>query len=367
MKIDAAVLRGREHPFLIESLELEDPRDDEVLVRIVATGICHSDLAVRSGDLPLPLPIVLGHEGSGVVVAVGSRVSRVSAGDHVVLTFAFCGSCLPCRTGHPVYCVQSAAMNLTGTRPDQSTAYRSGGERIHGHFVGQSSFATHALVHESAAVKVAPDAPLEALAPLGCGIQTGAGSVINVLRPPYGSSLAVTGTGSVGLSAIMAATVVGCQTIVAVDVSESRLKLAAELGATHAINSRDGDLTEQLLDATGGQGLNFCLDTTGLAQVIGAAFGALGTRGRLGLVGVSPAGTRIDLDPWAMLGGRMVDGNMEGDVVPDTFIPYLIDLHQQGRFPFDRLVTACGDLAAINEAVAATESGDVVKAVLRLT
>ena len=128
MQIDAAVLREREHAFQIESLELDDPRVDEVLVRIVATGICHSDLAVRTGDLPLPLPIVLGHEGSGIVEAVGSRVTRVSPGDRVVLTFASCGSCIPCRTGHPVYCVQSAAMNLTGTRPDKSTAYRRGGE-----------------------------------------------------------------------------------------------------------------------------------------------------------------------------------------------------------------------------------------------
>ena len=367
MQIDAAVLREREHAFAIETLELEDPRVDEVLVRLVATGICHSDLAVRSGDLPLPLPIVLGHEGSGIVEAVGSRVTRVSPGDRVVLTFAFCGSCIPCRTGHPVYCVQSAAMNLTGTRLDKSTAYRRGSEQVYGHFVGQSSFATHALVHESAAVKVSHDVSLELLAPLGCGIQTGAGSVINVFRPPYGSSLAVTGTGSVGLSAIMAASVVGCQTIVAVDISESRLKLAAELGATHTVNSSGGDLTEQLLDVTNGEGLNFCLDTTGLQQVIGSAFGALATRGRLGLVGVSPAGTRIDLDPWAMLRGLVVDGNMEGDVVPDTFIPYLIDLHHQGRFPFDRLVTACGDLSAINEAVAATQSGEIVKAVLHLS
>ena len=364
MKIEAAVLHGREEAFKIEEVELAEPRDDEVLVRIVATGICHSDLAVVSGDLPLKTPIVLGHEGSGVVERVGARVTRTKPGDHVVLTFASCGACLPCLTGHPVYCVQSAAMNLTGTRADGSTAYRQGGETVYGHFVGQSSFATHALVHERAAVVVSPDAPLELMAPLGCGIQTGAGTVFNVFRPSYGSSLAVTGTGSVGLSGIMAAKAVGCQTIVAVDISPSRLDLAVELGATHAINSASGDLTEALRDATDGHGLDFILDTTGLQQVIGGAFGALAVRGRLGLVGVSPAGTRIDLDPWAMLGGRVVEGNMEGDVVPDIFIPFLIDLHQQGRFPYERIVTQCGDLAAINEAVAAGHTGDVVKAVL---
>ena len=366
MQIEAAVLRGRGQKFELEQVELEGPREDEVLVRIVATGICHSDLAVVSGDLPLPTPIVLGHEGSGIVEMVGARVARVQPGDHVVLTFASCGSCLSCLSGHPIYCVHSAAMNLSGTRLDGTTCLREGSEIVYGHFVGQSSFASYALVHERAAIKVTKDAPLELLAPLGCGIQTGAGSVFNVFQPPYGSSIAVTGTGSVGLSAVMAAKAIGCATIVAVDISDSRLQLAVELGATHTINSNDVDLTEQLRAATGGEGLNFCLDTTGLPKVISDAFGALGARGRLGLVGVSPAGSRIELDPWAILSGRVVEGNMEGDVIPDVFIPYLIDLQKQGRFPFERLISAFGDLASINAAVEATSSGEIVKAVLSL-
>ena len=366
MIVDAAVLRVREGTFEVAQIELEDPREDEVLVRIVASGICHSDLAVVSGDLPLLTPIILGHEGSGVVERVGARVTRVQPGDHVVLTFASCGSCLSCVTGHPVYCAQSAAMNLTGTRADGSTAYRSDGDIVYGHFVGQSSFATYAVVHERAAVRVTKKVPLELLAPLGCGIQTGAGSVLNVFRPPYGSSLAVTGTGSVGLSAVMAAKAAGCETIIAVDIAESRLELATELGATHTINSRDGDLAGRLREATSGVGLNFCLDTTGLPEVISDAFEALATRGRLGLVGVSAAGAQINLNPWSMLGGRVVEGNMEGDVVPDTFIPYLIELQQQGRFPFERIITPCGDLSSINTAVAATKTGEVVKAVLSI-
>ena len=366
MQNEAAVLRGRGQKFEIEQIEIEEPRENEVLVRIVATGICHSDLAVVSGDLPLPTPIVLGHEGSGIVEMVGGRVTRVKPGDHVVLTFASCGSCHSCLSGHPIYCGNSAALNLSGTRVDGTSALRKSGEVIYGHFVGQSSFAKFALVHERAAIKVTKDAPLEMLAPLGCGIQTGAGSVFNVFKPPYGSSIAVTGTGSVGLSAVMAAKAIGCATIVAVDISEPRLQLAAELGATHTINSRDGDLTGQLLAATGGAGLNFALDTSGLPHVISEAFGALAARGRLGLVGVSPAGSRIDLDPWAILSGRVVEGNMEGDVIPDVFIPYLIDLQKQGRFPFERLVTSFGNLASINAAVEATSSGKVIKAVLSI-
>ena len=367
MKIKAAVLRGRDQEFEIEEIELEEPRADEVLVRVVASGICHSDLAVVSGDLPLPMPVILGHEGSGVVERAGARVTRVRAGDHVVLTFASCGVCVACLSGHPVYCARSAAMNLSGTRADKSTAYSSNGQAVYGHFVGQSSFATHVVVHERAAVKISPDVPLELAAPLGCGVQTGAGSVFNVFRPPYGSSLAVTGTGSVGLSAVMAAVAAGCAPVVAVDVSEARLRLATRLGATHAINSAADDLTGQLRDVTKGEGLNFCLDTTGVGAVISSAFDALAVRGRLGLVGVAAAGTRIDLDPWGMLGGRAVEGNMEGDVVPDTFLPYLIDLQQQGRFPFDQIVTACGDLTSLNDAATATKEGGVVKAVLRIS
>jgi aryl-alcohol dehydrogenase len=366
MQINAAVLRERETPLVVEDIALDDPREREVLVRIVATGLCHSDVSVINGDLPLPTPIILGHEGSGIVEAVGPQVTRVAPGDHVVLSFAYCGECVPCRTGHPVYCDISAAMNLSGCRADGSTAYMSDAGSVHGHFVGQSSFASHALVHESAAVRVSPDASLETLAPLGCGIQTGAGTVLNLLRPGIVATFAVTGTGPVGLSAIMAARVVGCTTIIAVDISDDRLALARDLGATHTINARAGDLAESLRAATGGSGVNIILDTTGKQDVMGAAYAALSTRGRLSLVGVSPAGTRIDVDPWTILGGRSIEGNMEGDVVPDVFIPYLIELNRQGRFPFERMITQYSSLTDLNTAIAASRAGEVVKAVISL-
>jgi aryl-alcohol dehydrogenase len=366
MKIHAAVLRERETPLVLEDIELDAPRDREVVVRIVATGVCHSDVSVINGDLPLPTPIILGHEGSGIVEAVGAQVTKLVPGDHVVLSFAYCGECVPCRTGHPVYCDISAAMNLSGCRADGSTAYMSSAGSVHGHFVGQSSFASHVLVHESAAVKVDVEARLETLAPLGCGIQTGAGTVLNLFRPGFGSSLAVTGTGPVGLSGIMAAVVAGCTNIIAVDVSDSRLELARELGATHTINASAGNLVEELRGATGGAGVNFILDTTGRQEVITADYAALSTRGRLGLVGVSPAGTRIDVDPWTILGGRSIEGSMEGDVVPDVFIPYLIELHRQGRFPFDRMITEYQGIAQLNDAITAGRAAQVVKAVIAL-
>ena len=365
MKIDAAVLDERGGRLRVQQLDLGEPRADEVLVRLVATGVCHSDIAVVTGDLPLPTPIVLGHEGAGVVESVGANVTMVKPGDHVVLTFASCGSCSQCLSGHPVYCDVSAAMNLSGTRADGSTAWSRDGQPVHGHFVGQSSFGTHVVVHHSAVVPVDASLPLELLAPLGCGVQTGAGTVFNALRPPYGSTLAVTGTGSVGLSAVMAAVAIGCCQVIAVDVSQERLGLAKEMGASDVINSSEGDLTNALKELTGGVGVNFVVDTTGLQHVIAASFAALSVRGRLGVVGVSPAGTRIDLDPWSFLTGRSVEGNMEGDVVPSTFIPFLIDLHKQGRFPFDRLVTVCDGLESLDGIVHGHDAG-VVKAVARI-
>ena len=365
MKIDAAVLEERNGPLVVQQLDLEEPRADEVLVRLAATGVCHSDIAVITGDLPLPTPIVLGHEGAGVVETVGSSVTTVKPGDHVVLTFASCGSCGQCVSGHPVYCDRSASMNLRGTRRDGSSAWSRDGAPIFGHFVGQSSFGTHVVVNHSAAVRVDAGLPMELLAPLGCGVQTGAGTVFNVLRPPYASTIAVTGSGSVGLSAVMAAAAVGCRQIIAVDVSESRLQLASDVGATDVVSAANGDLTEQLRQLTGGRGVNYIIDTTGLQDVIGSAFAALSVRGTLSVVGVSPAGTRIDLDPWSFLAGRSVQGNMEGDVVPSVFIPFLIDLYQQGRFPIDRLITVYRGIASLADVVQGQDPS-IVKAVVTL-
>jgi aryl-alcohol dehydrogenase len=365
VRFEAALLEAAGADFAIAELEIEEPRENEVLVRVAATGICHSDLAVRAGDLELPTPVILGHEGAGVVEAVGARVTTVARGDHVVMSYASCGACRQCRSGRSTYCESKSDLNLSGHRGDGSTAYRRGEQTIYGHFVGQSSFGTLAIAHESAVIGVPKDLPFTALAPLGCGVLTGAGAVIEALRPPAGSVLAVTGVGAVGLSAVLAARVAGCATIIAVDVHESRLALAAELGATHTIDAREGDLSARLGEASGGRGLDFCVDTSGRPEVITAGFEALGIRGTEMVLGVSPAGSVLEFDPWSML-NRSVRGSRQGDVLPALFIPYLLELHAQGRFPFDRMITEFDSLAAINDAVAATERGDVVKAVLTL-
>jgi aryl-alcohol dehydrogenase len=232
MRIQAAVTESQGAAFAIEELEVDELRGDELLVRVAACGICHTDLIIRDQWYPVPLPAVLGHEGAGVVEAVGTAVTKVGVGDRVAMSFGSCGSCPTCAAGRPWVCHDFWGRNFGATRPDGSTALRRAGSPIHSHFFGQSSFATHAVATERNVVKLDPNVPLEVVAPFGCGIQTGAGAVLNAVRPPAGASIAVFGTGTVGLAAVIAARVAGCTTMIGVDVRPPRLELASELGAT---------------------------------------------------------------------------------------------------------------------------------------
>jgi aryl-alcohol dehydrogenase len=236
MQIKAAVVRQQGGPFSIESLSIAEPRADEVLVKIVGVGVCHTDLVCRDQYFPVPLPCVFGHEGSGIVEQVGEGVTKVKSGDHVVLSFSSCHECPNCIAGKPGYCHQLYQHNFLGTRPDGSSAWTKGGEKVHAHFFTQSSFGTYALARERNTVKVSREAPLWLLGPLGCGVQTGAGAVINSLRPQAGTTIAIFGAGTVGLSAVMAAHLCGCSRIIAVDPVAARRELALELGATHVID-----------------------------------------------------------------------------------------------------------------------------------
>ncbi|HLY58887.1 MAG TPA: NAD(P)-dependent alcohol dehydrogenase [Stellaceae bacterium] len=363
MKIKAAVIEEKSGPFAIDEVELDPPRADEVLVRIAGAGMCHTDLVCRDQYFPVPLPCVFGHEGSGVVEVIGDAVETVAPGDHVVLSYASCGTCAPCLQGLPGYCLDLYGHNFRGSRMDGTSALHRNGASLNGHFFQQSSFATHAVARERNTVVVDREVPLELLGPLGCGVQTGAGAVMNALRPQAGSSIAVFGAGSVGLSAVMAARVVGCATIIAVDPNPDRLLLAQELGATNGINPLESDPVEAIRKATGG-GVHYSLECTGLPKVLRQAVDCLTLTGICGLIGVSPLGTEVAIDMNAILFGRTLRGIIEGDSVPQIFIPRLIALYKAGRFPFDRLVKFY-PLAAINEAVHDTESGRVLKAVMR--
>lgn len=363
MKIQAAVTRATSAPMSLETLELEDPRDTEILVKVVATGVCHTDIVVRDGMLPTPMPVVLGHEGAGIVEKVGRAVSKVKPGDHVVMTFNSCGGCPSCNDGVPAVCHEFFPRNFFASRADGSNTLSKDGEAVHGNFFGQSSFATYALCHDRNVIKVTKDVPLNILGPLACGVQTGAGAVINSLKVKAGSSFAVFGAGSVGLSALMAARAVGAGTIIAVDLNEERLAFAKTIGATHVINPSKVNAAEEIVKLTGG-GVNFALDTTGIGKVIRDAVMSLAPRGVCGMVGASAMGTEVTLDEVHFLsGGRHLMGIVEGESLPESFIPALIEMYRAGVFPFDRMIKFY-PFAEINAAVADSEQGRAIKPVL---
>jgi aryl-alcohol dehydrogenase len=366
MRIRAAVARTAAAPLSLEELDIEDPREGEILVRVVAAGICHTDIVVRDGMLPTPLPAVLGHEGAGVVEKVGSAVSKVAPCDHVVMTFNSCGRCPSCRSFHETYCYEFFPHNFLANRLDGSSSLSSNGEKINSNFFGQSSFATYAISHERNTVKVPEDAKLELLAPLGCGVQTGAGAVMNALGVGEDDSIAVFGTGSVGLSGVMAAHALGAAMIVAVDLSDDRLAFAKTVGATHTLNPSAAELVPTLLEITDG-GLDFAFDTTGASSVIRQAVESLAPRGTCGIVGASALGTEIVLDEvHFMSGGRRLMGIVEGESNPDEFIPRLIELNRAGKLPYDRMIEFY-ELDAINEAITDSETGKVIKPVVRMS
>lgn len=365
MDITAAVARAVGAPFTIETIAIEDPRDDEVLVRLVATGICHTDISMRDHKIyPVPQPVVLGHEGAGIVERVGRAVTKVARGDHVILTSGSCGHCPSCESGLPIYCYHFNEHNFHGARADGTSPLSKNGEMIH-YFQAQSSFATYSICRDRNVVRVPKDAPLEMLGPFGCGVMTGAGAIINSMPVDVGDSVAVFGAGAVGLSAIMAAKLVGAATIVAVDLVDSRLALARELGATDVINSGREDSGAAIKRITAGIGVNYALDTTANMGVLRGAIDALAPRGTCGFVGGAPPGMELTIDvEHVMVGGRTIRGIIEGDSNADTFLPKLVDLFVKGRFPIDKLIKFY-PFTEINTAVEEALSGKVVKPVLR--
>jgi len=358
----AAVLRQTGSPLVLEELQIEEPGRDEVRVRLVSSGVCHTDLGVIATAVPEQLPVVLGHEGAGVVDAVGEDVHELAVGDHVVLSYNSCGGCDNCRAGVPAHCRDFVALNLSGARVDGSTPLSAGGEPVFGHFFGQSSFARRVIATRHNAIKVDPDLPLSLLGPLGCGVQTGAGAVLNTLNPEPGSSIAVFAAGSVGLSAILAAVVAGCSTIIAVDPQKQRRDLAQELGATHVVDPSDTDPVTAIRDLTG-RGARYSVDCIGLPGVVRQALECLQSPGTCASVGFQGMSNEITIDQGHLLFGRSLVGVIEGDAVPGTFVPRMIELYQQGHFPFDRLITTF-PFEQVNEAIDAAHHGKVVKAVL---
>ena len=360
MKIQAAVARAGAIVD-IETCELSVPGRSEVQVRLEACGICHTDLLAMGGQLGTPLPGVLGHEGVGIVEALGEGVSQLAVGDRVVMSFGACGQCVSCRGAAPAYCDAALAMNFSGRRADGSAPMRMGTSAISSHFFAQSSFATHTLANVHNLVRLDPDLPAELMAPLACGVQTGMSSVLNVLQPGSRDRVAVFGCGTVGLAAVMAARIAGCREIIAVDLKQQRVDLAMELGATAGIVSRGIDLKGALKKFGP---LNSAVDCTGAIPVIEAAFHSLGSRGQIICAGVSPEGRSLSINPRELVfGGRSLRGTVEGDANPREFIPEMIEYFRGGHLPLERIVRTY-PFVEINQALADLSSGAAIKPVL---
>ena len=364
MKIRAAVSREGQAAPVIEDVTLEGPRADEILVRIAAAGVCHTDLRAHKGlAWNTPRPIVLGHEGAGVVEAVGAGVLHLKPGDRVVLSGSSCGVCPSCRDNLPSYCREVIPRSFGGQRMDGSSALSADGERLHGHFFGQSSFATHAIADARGAVKIDADIPFDVVAPLGCGVITGAGAVLKSFAMKAGQTLAVFGAGSVGLSAIMAARLAGARQIIAVDPLPARRAMALELGATAALDAADVEIVASIRGLVP-DGVDFALNTTVVPAVHEAALRVLGMRGVAAFVSAPPQPLAVPL-PLLLGGGRSLRGIIGGDAAPQVVIPLLLDFWRQGRFPMDRLITRFA-FEHIAEAFDAFHHGVVIKPVLRM-
>ncbi len=364
MKIEAMVINEPRGAFSTQSVEIDDPRPDEILVRIAGVGLCHTDIDASGGAWGFSFPAVLGHEGSGVDEKVGADVKKVAVGDRVVLTFRSCGECKRCAAGEPAYCHFMPALNYVGARSDGSKSIRLGDDEVTSNFFGQSSFATYALAYERNVVRAPEGAPLEILGPLGCGVQTGAGGIMRSLACEAGSSLVIAGGGAVGLGAVMGAVVQGCSQIIVVEPYEQRRALAREFGATHVIDPKaTPDLAAAVREIVP-IGVDYAFDTTGRPELLQALMDCLGPHGTLGVVGIPPPDTPV---PGNMLKaitfGHSVKGIIEGDSDPDTFIPEMIALHQAGRLPFDRLVRTYR-FSEINQAIRDQHAGECVKVVL---
>ena len=365
MKARAAVLFEVGKGLELCEVDVAAPKAGEVLVRMAAGGVCHSDLHVMTGHLGAPLPAVLGHEGSGVVADVGPGVTSVKAGDHVLPLWRLsCGDCEFCTDGRPALCAAGTQVRMTGRLLDGSTRFSLGGREVK-HFAGVSSFAEYSVVPERAVLRIPGDLPLDRAALVGCAVITGVGAVINCARVKAGSSVAVFGTGGVGLNVVQGAALAGAERIIAVDLLDRKLDFARQFGATHTVNAKGGDPVAQIRELTGGRGVDYAFEVIGLPATMRQAFDVLSKRGMAVVVGVSPFTAEVSVPVMSLVyEERVLTGSVYGSSRPRLDIPKLIDLYRAGRLKLDELLTRTYPFAQINEAYAALERGEVARSVV---
>lgn len=363
MKIQAAVVSQQGQPFQLKELTLDPPRTGEVLVKVTACGVCHTDEVARQQIIPVPLPAVFGHEGCGIVEEVGPGVIGFKKGDRVGFSYGYCGCCEACQTGQPYGCEENRRLNFGGAQFDGSKRLADEGSPVSS-FFGQGAFATHAVVHTHNLIHVPEGVPLNLVGPLGCGIQTGAGAVLNYLKPDPASSVIITGCGPVGLSAVMAAKIAGCTTIIACDVIESRLAMALELGATHVINSRAVESVPEAVKKLTRLGTHYAIDCTGIGACVRQSLACVRSLGTCVVLGATQELT-IHVENELMGQGKKLVGLVEGCSIPQLFIPKLLEYYAKGQFPFDKLISFY-DFKDIAQAFEDTHKGRVIKAVLTM-
>jgi alcohol dehydrogenase len=372
MKVRAAVLNAmgakppfsQSKPLAIEELELRSPGPGEILVRIGAAGLCHSDLSVINGDRPRPTPMALGHEAAGTVEALGAGVDDLKVGDHVVLVFVpSCGHCGPCSEGRPALCEPGAVANTAGTLLSGERRIFRDGKPIH-HHLGCSAFAEAAVVSRRSAVKVDPELAFDEAALFGCAVLTGVGAVVNTAQVRAGSTVAVVGLGGVGLASILGAVASGARAVVAVDLSEEKLALAKSLGATHTFSAADADVVQKVKDATRG-GVDFAVEMAGSTRAFDTAY-RITRRGGTTITAGLPPPTAT----WAMPSvnlvaeERTIKGSYIGTCVPSRDLPRYIDLYRQGRLPVNKLMSGRMKLDEINEGFDLLHEGKAVRQVV---
>lgn len=373
MQTKAAVLRksGVEHPYTesqpvrIETVELDAPKRGEVLIEIKAASLCHSDLSVINGSRPRPLPMVLGHEASGVVKEVGEGIDDLEEGDHVVCVFVpSCGHCLPCKEGRPALCEPGAQANNEGTLFAGERRLHQGDETIH-HHIGVSAFSEYAVVSRNSIVKVDKDIPFEKLALFGCAVITGVGAVVNTANVKLGSTVAIVGLGGIGLSALLGAVTAGASRIIAVDINENKLKQAKKLGATDVFNSKDETVIKQIKEATNG-GVNYAFETAGAVPAMEVAYGITKRGGTTVTTGLPHPQHQFSF-PYVTLTAeeKTLKGSYVGSCVPDRDIPRFMDLFKQEKLPVDQLMTDFITLDEINEGFDRLAKGDASRIIIR--
>ena len=367
MKTKAAVCYEPNTPLKVEEVELDEPKANEVLVRLEATGVCHTDLHFLKGEAPVGMPVVVGHEGAGIVEKVGPGVSSLQVGDHVIMMVSFpCGHCRFCAEGRPTMCTTGFAVMTTATLPFCMEKRLHIGDQYMHHLFGLATFAEYAVVHERSCVKIREDAPLDVMCSLGCGFSTGIGASINTAGVRPGESIVIWGAGGVGLAAIMGAKLAGAGKIIAVASNDKKLALAKELGADHVVNYKQDEPVAKVMELTGG-GADYSIESAGKAETIMQAFSAIHNGGKCVVVGMAPIGSMISIASYEFLLGKTITGTVQGDIRHQADIPRYVDLYMDGKLPLDKVISnRYHGLNEANEAFRALGAGEVTRSVIEL-